>query len=240
MLSTWCMFLLIISGSQVKEKLHPDYIPSLFPYNQNTNRAGTEKLKRFMNARKREAAGPVQTKGAKRKRAPAAPEDPLPVPAEKAPSPQILHPSAMQHSPILTDLDTIDMAIEMGNLRNERDEARMERDAARQNWSRERLSAAALRDSDTACKTMTGLTWSVFSTLFSYLIQFVKSPNSKLYKLPAEDQLVICLIKLRLNPHITFLSHVLGVGQSTVRSIFQRWLNLLHSKIGFLVHWPDR
>lgn len=104
--------------------------------------------------------------------------------------------------------------------------------------SRNCLSSYSLEENDGKCRQMTGLSWTMFLSLFTFLNQFVKRQGY--ISLPPRDQLFITLIKLRQNPSFFFLSHVLKMPQTTVRQFFIRWLDLMYGKISFLVHWPDR
>ena len=90
---------------------------------------------------------------------------------------------ALSNRPV-SHREQVAIAIEVTNLRRERDEARRERDEARreqdaalQNWSRERLSVNAARGNNSTCRAMTGLSWVVFDCLHCYLVQLIKSPR---------------------------------------------------------------
>lgn len=227
---------------------HPDYVPSIFP--QRPSSEGSKRLKRYQ---RRDAVSQHEVLPAKRQRIkppteasptetpedfdtayPEAPftEDSLPQPSDDY---------ELSDTPVL-HRQQVSIAIEVANLRRERDEARRERDEARrelQNWSKERLSVHAIKGNDSACRAMTGLSWSVFDCLHRYLVQFIKS-SPKGFRLSTQDQLFLCLLKLRQNPSIALLSQILHKPEPTVRHIFQRWLNLLYAKITFLIHWPDR
>ncbi|KAM3837924.1 plexin domain-containing protein 1-like [Diretmus argenteus] len=62
---------------------------------------------------------------------------------------------------------------EIYNLRKERDEARKERDALTRQVQLLKFSANSVRDDDTACKTMTGLSWTLFESLHQFLITYL-------------------------------------------------------------------
>ena len=54
--------------------------------------------------------------------------------------------------------------------------------------------------------------------------------------LPVRNQLV----QLRLNLPFEYLSYQTGISQSTVNATFQKIVDLMSAKVGFLVCWPDR
>ena len=129
---------------------------------------------------------------------------------------------------------------EIYNLRRERDEARKERDELTWQLQLQRFSANSVRDDDTGCKTMTGLSWTLFESLHQFLVQFLKPRAHAQFKWPAEDQLFFTLVKLRQNPPNILMCRVLGLAESTYVDMLSRWLDLMYAKLAFLVAWPDR
>uniref|UniRef100_A0A8C1IJI6 THAP-type domain-containing protein n=1 Tax=Cyprinus carpio TaxID=7962 RepID=A0A8C1IJI6_CYPCA len=190
-----------ITGSHVKEPLHPDFVPTIFPH--RTVSDPNQKLNRYKHARKREQMSPLL----KRK-----------VAKMTAVSPDLPTILDEDHCPVDND-DADDVPDEMRESRN-------------------CLSSYSLEENDGKCRQMTGLSWTMFLSLFTFLNQFVKRRGY--ISLPPRDQLFITLIKLCQNPSFFFLSHVLKMPQTTVRQIFIRWLDLMYGKISILVHWPDR
>ncbi|KAL1005211.1 hypothetical protein UPYG_G00056070 [Umbra pygmaea] len=234
---------------------HPDYAPSIFPHRLESH---TAKLIRFGNGRKRELGEPLPPP--RKKPPPMIPKTkacPLSEPNEAA---QLdLDNVSVEFLGPVAENERARMMVEMVSLKKERDEARKERDEVireRDEARRERdaarrdrgvrgklkdkqLSASAVEKNDSACKDMTGLTWAVFLCLHDYLVQFIKKPG-KAVACSTRDQLFFCLLKLRQNPSLALLSHVLNIGPSTVQGMFSSWLNLMFAKITFLVQWPDR
>ncbi len=102
------------------------------------------------------------------------------------------------------------------------------------------LSSSSVQEDAKKCKMLTGLGWDTFDVLYNFMKPQIKSCSSSQAKLPVKEQLFITLVKLRQNPSVDLICHLLGIARSTFVDIFCRWLNLLHAKIGFLVHWPDR
>ena len=80
----------------------------------------------------------------------------------------------------------------------------------------------------------------VFDCLFDYLqteiyIETVKKTKNGRHKLLSyRDQLVMTMIKLRLNTQFEKLADQVGCSKTTVYDIFRRWINLMYMKLKFL------
>ena len=131
------------------------------------------------------------------------------------------------------DGEEMDPASELEALRRQVEALKLEKKLA---WSCN-LKAESVRGDDAMCKELTGLSWTTFQCLCNYMMPFDVSSKTTLSK---DDQLFIVLLKLRQNPSTSLLSHTLKIGQSTIRDMFSKWINLLYSKIKFMIHWPDR
>ena len=130
--------------------------------------------------------------------------------------------------------EEMDQASEIQALRRQVNELQLEKEAG---WL-SNLKAESVKGDDVRCRELTGLSWSAFESLRSYLMPFMEASRSQ--QLSQEDQLFIVLLKLRLNPSCSLLSHTLNMGKTTLRDMFHRWIDLLYAKIKFLIHWPDR
>lgn len=233
----------MITGSQINDRLHPDFVPSIFPHRRQAVSVATQSS-RFHSAIKRTSRS---TKGiTKRKitRKTSVCVGPPAVPTavcEQSSSEdgETGQPDALAvgFERPLGESERAQMMAEIDMLRRERDEARQQRDTAQENLSRQCLSVKSVEGDDSKCKNMTGLSWAVFSCLHEYLVQFCPG---RLFKLPTQDQLFLTLLKLRLNPSVALLSQILHIGHSTLQDMFVRWINIMYAKITFLIHWPDR
>lgn len=128
---------------------------------------------------------------------------------------------------------------EMNNLRKERDEARAKVVSLEEKLKTSNLSASSVEGNDEACKTMTGISWEVFMKLFLYLREFLPS-TQKIKSLSPEDQLFLTLVRLKHNVTFDFLARLRGIPKTTMIDHFWKWIELLHSKISFMVNWCDR
>ena len=52
-------------------------------------------------------------------------------------------------------------------------------------------------------------------------------------------QLLVTLIKLRLDIQFEYLADQIGLAKSCCHDIFKRWINLLYAKLKFSIKWPD-
>ena len=99
------------------------------------------------------------------------------------------------------------------------------------------MSSAAIKDNDSKTKFYTGLsTYHIFTVLFSFLYPFVNRPT----KLSLNDELLMVLMKLRLNLQTEDLAYRFGVSPATVSRIFHKWLDVMHTRLGKCIRWPDR
>ena len=132
-----------------------------------------------------------------------------------------------------------------------------------ENNKMDKYSIDKIKDSDTLLKLHTGLdSYALFDWTFNHVkdkvgfIQYYKGPdhshNVKRYQvnkgrkpgpermLSPENELLITLMKLRLNWNSQFLGHLFGISQSLVTVILSTWIPLLALELKPLIHWPTR
>ncbi|CAC5410034.1 unnamed protein product [Mytilus coruscus] len=128
---------------------------------------------------------------------------------------------------------------EISNLRDEKDNLLIENQSLHDQLVKSQLNSACVENNDHKCKYFTGLSWTVFMSVNTYLSQFLtKTPLTDTFSL--RDQMFTTLVKLRLDIPFEFIAHHRGIALSTINDIFWRWINLMHAKLDFLIHWPDR
>ncbi|XP_028274010.1 protein ALP1-like isoform X2 [Parambassis ranga] len=76
-----------------------------------------------------------------------------------------------------------------------------------------------------------------FSLLFSFMTSV---PATAKQSLKPTQELLITLMKLRLNLSEEFLGHLFGIDQSTVSEIFRRWIDVMACRLHSLILWPER
>ncbi|XP_051244579.1 uncharacterized protein LOC127356656 [Dicentrarchus labrax] len=92
---------------------------------------------------------------------------------------------------------------------------------------------------DSKMKFFTGLpNLQTFMLLFSFVLSvFPATPKQSLK--PAQE-LLLTLMKLRLNLSEEFLGYLFGIHQSTVSRVFHRWIHVMASRLHPLILWPER
>ena len=233
-------FLVNFTGKKINVVDHPDYAPSRFP---NVSYSGDVSLQRFQRKRRRDE---VKSSTPKKARI----DDTLHNVSiiSETDSSEVLSSSqgssgSEESVPIglrrqLEDEERKQLYEEIDNLKKERDQAIKELEIIKGTLISSQLKADSVRDNDKQCKVMTGITWVAFNILVQYMSEFY-TENCK-SKLPMIDQLFITLVKFRQNPSSAFLEHILKISHKILMDMLKRWLDLLHAKISFLVHWPDR
>ena len=64
--------------------------------------------------------------------------------------------------------------------------------------------------------------------------------NSNIKSLSRENEFLLCMLKLRMNYLFKDMAHQLDVSVATVQRSFHSTLDVLHTRLNFLVRWPTR
>ena len=99
-----------------------------------------------------------------------------------------------------------------------------------------RFDPKFMKDNDDTCHYFTDLSWSVFDIVCSYLTPCLKSPRTNI---TLRNQVIMVLVQLRINVPFEYISHQAGISKSTANVTFHKILNLLYTKLRFLIHWQD-
>ncbi|CAG2190183.1 unnamed protein product [Mytilus edulis] len=239
-------------GKPCDDQTHPDYIPTVFAHTKLlvSQEQLDKKLIRFTNARKRQLSGaftPTQ-ENKKLKLSPRAlfsnseieNVDPVMYTAVKLLSPpKLLTPSNIGLNKKLSPSEREMLHEEIDNLREEKATLTKENQDLNTQLQQSRLSASAIDSNPSRSTFYTGISYDIFVTIFTFLSQFLTRTNLS-DKFPHRDQLFITLVKLRMDLPFEFIALQCGQANSTVNNVFWRWIDLMHAKLGFLVHWPDR
>ena len=94
-----------------------------------------------------------------------------------------------------------------------------------------------IEGNDNATKFYTGLpNWCIFLHIFMFLSPFITPSCS----LSFHDELLLVLMKLRLNLLTADLAYRCGISIGLVSKIFQKWLEVMYVRMRFLITWPSR
>jgi len=63
---------------------------------------------------------------------------------------------------------------------------------------------------------------------------------SSIQKMPLQDQLLLTLMKLRLNFEFQHLGNLFNMTQQDAGAVFRSWINYMFFKFGSVSIWPDR
>ena len=100
------------------------------------------------------------------------------------------------------------------------------------------ISAASLKENDAMTRFYTGLPkWALFGQIFSLISPFITPSRTRL---TLQDELILVLVKLRLNPPFQDLAYRWGVSVSTITRMFHKWIDVMNDRMKFLIKWPSR
>jgi len=128
------------------------------------------------------------------------------------------------------------MATERQMYCKEMDFLRQERDSLQEQIDRETLSAESM--SSEMVKYYTGLpNYGVFSLVHKLCHQHLSKSRTKL---TTSDELLMTLMRLRLNLSIEDLAFRFHINKSTVSVIFYKWLNVMYVRLKPFVNWVPK
>ena len=103
------------------------------------------------------------------------------------------------------------------------------------------FSASFMEGNDTMTKFYTGLpSWDVFEHVYSIVAPHVPKKWSTNSKLQPRDELLLVLMRLRLNTLIEDLAYRFGIAKSTVTTICNLWIDVMSVRLKFLIKWADK
>ena len=101
------------------------------------------------------------------------------------------------------------------------------------------LTQQSLLDDDKKVLYYTGLpSYSVLQSVFSLVVKGI--PDSCDSGLGIFNQFLITLMKLRLDVGEQDLAYRFGINQSTVSRCISKWVDIMFTKLSFLIQWPER
>ena len=220
-------------GAPVKDVSHPDYIPSKFVYHTRDDSKSAKKLSRFASAKKRQAAQDQLHADAKNERKHAKICEEFSSTTERSES--------SISSPLQSEEETGESQnIEVDALKEEIEKLRGELTKKEQLLKNAQVSFPSYKYLKTNSKKFlyyTGIAADIFEVIFNFLCDYITKDARQ--KLSLQDQLLLALMKLRLNLQFETLADLFKVSKSTVGNIFWTWVNAIYSNLSFLIAWPD-
>ena len=102
-------------------------------------------------------------------------------------------------------------------------------------------SSKLLEGNDECTKFYMGLTaWAIFTHLVPFLFSVSPSLSATHLKLSPSDNLLLTLMRLRLNLRIEDLAYHFNIGSSTASDIFNRYIDVMYINLKFLIKWPSQ
>lgn len=99
---------------------------------------------------------------------------------------------------------------------------------------------ALIGESDTKTRFYTGLpSWVLFQYVFSTLVIHIPRKKASRTRMTQQDQLLV-LMRLRLNLLIEDLAYRFGKAKSTVTNVFNTWIDVMATRLKFLIKWPTQ
>nr|XP_006825719.1 PREDICTED: uncharacterized protein LOC100369546 [Saccoglossus kowalevskii] len=138
-----------------------------------------------------------------------------------------------------TSADFSEIEEEMKSLKEDAKKTNEELYQLRQKVMDSELSQDAFKSSDCRTKSYTGLpNFKLLITVFGLCSPFVKSTHRNV--LTQFQEFILVLTRLRLNLQLQDLAFRFGISLSTASRIFTKWLDVLSSRLSFLIIWPGR
>lgn len=126
----------------------------------------------------------------------------------------------------MADLTDINLSINKCNEQLQKSEKRI-------------LCCASIEKDDSKTLYYTGLnTYEVFKIVLNIIEPYIKISGNTV--LPASEQFLLTLVKLRLNLDFKDLAYRFGISQATASSYFKNTVHIMCLKFKSLVIWPER
>ncbi|VEN53216.1 unnamed protein product [Callosobruchus maculatus] len=209
-----------ISGkpSELAEKLNPDWVPSVDMGYSISGSTAASKSERYERSIKRKKVSKTEEK-----------EEVPPAPESEDYTEDVLCSSNNRCIQTKITMEKLtDMFLKMTLF-----------DDMQKKFNRLVLTYDSLRNDDEKTRYFTGLDrFKVFEILASYITPFIKiHPNTVL---PANEQFLLTLVKLRLNSDYKNLAYRFGVCPTTVSTYFKNVLHIMCLRLKKYIFWPDR
>ena len=101
------------------------------------------------------------------------------------------------------------------------------------------LDALSVKEDSEQYLILVGLSRAVFVCLLGYLGQYQKI-DARIRVENMENQILLTLVKLKHNLTFDMLPHLKCIGKTTAIDIFWKWIDIMYSKMKFLIQMQDR
>ncbi|XP_065055581.1 uncharacterized protein LOC135684105 [Rhopilema esculentum] len=219
-------------GKPSRDPTHPDYVPSVFKHKALDGNIATKKLDRFERVRKRGMAKiecSIKTKI---------------LVTEKDQGMTSEHPESSEAGPSteMPDVQAQPQALpneslEVNFLRKERETLLTKITCLEQQVLLANYDPMVIAGNDSASTYLTGLSWKVFNSFCQLLIPSIKQSRKNL---PPANQVLMVMLRLRLNLPFEYLSLQTNFSKSTLNLLFWQVVHLMYEKLKFLICWPGR
>uniref|UniRef100_A0A672YAS2 DDE Tnp4 domain-containing protein n=1 Tax=Sphaeramia orbicularis TaxID=375764 RepID=A0A672YAS2_9TELE len=230
-----CLF---VSGKKSDDPRHPDYVPSLFSFTSTTDKTqavrNLERYLQFQNVcdnKNRELAATALLN---------INQSPVIKQEEHEEEIQVKIETGVQWTEVQTEETHNDIASLYEQIKSLNIECQSLRDKVHTLESElKRRTLDASQFDDSKMKYFTGLpNLQTFMLVLSYVSSVF--PATTKQSLKPTQELLLTLMKLRLNLSEDFLGYLFGIHQSTVSRVFRRWINVMASRLHPLILWPER
>ena len=101
------------------------------------------------------------------------------------------------------------------------------------------ISEQTFRENDDKTKFYTGIAnFVLLINVFNLVAKHIKHTSTNV--LPPFLEFIITLMKIKLNCPFQDLAYRFGVSVSTVSRIFDKWIDIMSTRLQFLILWPQR
>ena len=199
----------------MRDPSHPDYVPSRFSFIKGDNETDKRKVERFNTLKRRR----------ERMMAPTTPENMFQGEASSSTSTGEEIQAEMNNETV-SEKNFVEAGVQ-----TEEGEGLVTQNKI-SNFSYEALKLKPAR-----FHYYTGISPEKFDLLLTFLNRFLRETSKA--KLSSENQLLMTIIKLRLDLQFETLSDMFCASKTTLNSMFWKWIELIATKLSFMIAWPD-
>ena len=100
-------------------------------------------------------------------------------------------------------------------------------------------SMKVIKANPESCLMLTGLKLRTLVVMIDYLCKGEKN-DGRISREDMENQTILTIVKLKHNPTFEMLAHLCRISKTTAIDYFQKWLNIMYTKLKFLIKIQDR